>query len=165
MGVSGAGPLCMIMGTSGCHMLPAEELRLFNGYAGVVKDGILPGLYGYESGQAAVGDIYGWFAKDFMGVPLPEIEAKAARLAPGESGLVALDWMNGNRSILMDANLSGAILGLTRGSTDAHVARATLDGIACQVCDRGVIDSVVVESAAKKLIRNVAEKRRRGRSQ
>jgi len=130
MGVSGAGPLCMIMGTSGCHMLPAEELHLFNGYAGVVKDGILPGLYGYESGQAAVGDIYGWFAKDFMGIPFPEISAKAEHLAPGESGLVALDWMNGNRSILMDANLSGAILGLTLASKPEEVYRALVEATA-----------------------------------
>ena len=130
MGVSGAGPLCMIMGTSACHMLPAEELRLFDGYAGVVKDGILPGLYGYESGQAAVGDIYGWFGKDFMGVPLPEIGKKAEALAPGESGLVALDWMNGNRSVLMDAGLSGAIAGLTLASRPEEVYRALVEATA-----------------------------------
>jgi L-ribulokinase len=130
MGVSTAGPLCMIMGTSGCHMLPAEDLHLFNGYAGVVKDGILPGLYGYESGQAAMGDVYGWFAKYFMGLPISELEGKAKRLVPGESGLVALDWMNGNRSVLMNTNLSGTILGLTLGSKPEEVYRALVEATA-----------------------------------
>jgi L-ribulokinase len=130
MGVSTAGPLCMIMGTSGCHMLPSENLHLFKGYAGVVKDGILPGMYGYESGQAAVGDIFGWFAKNFTTVSIDEIEELAGRLAPGESGLVALDWMNGNRSVLMNTNLSGTILGLTLSSTPAEIQRALIEATA-----------------------------------
>ncbi|MEI8206359.1 MAG: ribulokinase [Kiritimatiellales bacterium] len=130
MGVSGAGPLCMIMGTSGCHMLPADKLHLFNGYAGVVKDGILPGLYGYESGQAAVGDIYGWFSKQFTNISIEEIEEQAGQLAPGESGLVALDWMNGNRSVLMNAHLSGTILGLTLKSKPDEVQRALIEATA-----------------------------------
>ncbi|QHI69419.1 ribulokinase [Tichowtungia aerotolerans] len=130
MGVSDAGPLCMIMGTSGCHMLPSNDLHLFNGYAGVVKDGIMPGFYGYESGQAAVGDIYGWFAKTFMETPILEIESKAAELKPGESGLVALDWMNGNRSVLMNTNLSGTILGLTLASKPEEVYRALIEATA-----------------------------------
>lgn len=130
MGVSDAGPLCMIMGTSGCHMLPSKDLHLFKGYAGVVKDGIMPGVYGYESGQAAVGDIYDWFANSFINVPLPDIESKAAALKPGESGLVALDWMNGNRSILMNTNLSGTILGLTLNSKPEEVYRALVEGTA-----------------------------------
>lgn len=130
MGVSNAGPLCMIMGTSGCHMLPSDELHLFNGYAGVVKDGIMPGFYGYESGQAAVGDIYDWFANTFMNQPLKEIEQKASALKPGESGLVALDWMNGNRSILMNANLSGTILGLTLNSKPEEVYRSLVEATA-----------------------------------
>jgi L-ribulokinase len=130
MGVSEAGPLCMIMGTSGCHMLPADHLRLFNGYAGVVKDGILPGFYGYESGQAAVGDIYGWFSKQFTSISIDEIEEQAGKLVPGESGLVALDWMNGNRSVLMNAHLSGTILGLTLTSKPAEVQRALIEATA-----------------------------------
>jgi len=130
MGVSEAGPLCMIMGTSACHMLPATDLHLFDGYAGVVKDGILPGLYGYESGQSAVGDIFGWFAKDFMGLPFDEITAKAQALKPGETGLVALDWMNGNRSILMDAELSGLIVGLTLSTKPEEVYRALVEATA-----------------------------------
>ncbi len=130
MGVAEAGPLCMIMGTSGCHMLPATDLHLFNGYAGVVKDGILPGLYGYESGQSAVGDIFGWFADHFSDLSIEALEEQAAELAPGETGLVALDWMNGNRSVLMNTHLSGTILGLTLSSTPAEVQRALIEGTA-----------------------------------
>ncbi len=130
MGVAEPGPLCMIMGTSGCHLLPAHERHLFAGYAGLVKDGILPGFYGYESGQAAVGDLFGWFAKDFMGVPFDEITEKARALPPGRSGLIALDWMNGNRSILMDAGLSGMILGLTLATRPEEIYRALIEATA-----------------------------------
>jgi len=130
MGVAEPGPLCMIMGTSSCHMLPADDLHLFNGYAGVVKDGILPGFYGYESGQAAVGDLFGWFAKEFMGLPFDEITAKAKALKPGASGVLALDWMNGNRSILMDAGLSGLIVGLTLTTKPEEVYRALVEATA-----------------------------------
>ena len=130
MGVAEAGPLCMIMGTSGCHMLPATDLHLFDGYAGVVKDGILPGLYGYESGQSAVGDIFGWFTDHFSDLSIEALEEQSAALAPGETGLVALDWMNGNRSVLMNTHLSGTILGLTLSSTPAEVQRALIEGTA-----------------------------------
>jgi len=134
MGVSGEGPLSIIMGTSSCHMILSRELKLFKGYAGVVKDGIVPGFYGYESGQSAVGDIFAWFAKDFMGSraanPFAKLSRQAAKLKPGESGLVALDWMNGNRSVLMNANLSGMIAGLTLASKPEHVYRALIEGTA-----------------------------------
>ena len=134
MGVSGEGPLSIIMGTSSCHMILSRELKLFKGYAGVVKGGILPGFYGYESGQSGVGDIFAWFAKDFMGSraanPFAKLSRNAAKLKPGESGLVALDWMNGNRSVLMNANLSGMIAGLTLASRPEHVYRALIEGTA-----------------------------------
>ena len=134
MGVSGEGPLSIIMGTSSCHMILSRELKLFKGYAGVVKDGILPGFYGYESGQSGVGDIFAWFAKDFMGSraanPFARLSRKASMLKPGETGLVALDWMNGNRSVLMNANLSGMVAGLTLASRPEHVYRALIEGTA-----------------------------------
>jgi len=139
MGVAEPGPLCMIMGTSSCHMLPADELHLFKGYAGVVKGGILPDFYGYESGQSAVGDIFGWFAKDFMGISFDEITAKAQALKPGESGVLALDWLNGNRSILMDAELAGMILGLTLTTKPEEVYRALVEATAFGT--RIIIDS------------------------
>lgn len=133
MGVSGEGPICIIMGTSSCHMVLSKQLLFFDGYAGVVKDGILPGFYGYESGQSAVGDIFTWFARDFLkpdGDPFLELSKKAASLKPGESGLVALDWMNGNRSVLMNAHLTGSIVGLMLDSKPEEVYRAFIEGTA-----------------------------------
>ena len=134
MGVAGEGPLSIIMGTSSCHMILSRELKLFSGYAGVVRDGIIPGFYGYESGQSAVGDIFAWFARDFMGSraanPFAKLSRAAAKLEPGASGLVALDWMNGNRSVLMNANLGGMVAGLTLASRPEHVYRALIEGTA-----------------------------------
>lgn len=130
MGVYREGPVSLIMGTSTCHMMLSRKLHLFDGYAGVVKDGIIPGFYGYESGQAAVGDIFGWFSKNFMKVDFFDLAAKAAKLLPGESGLVALDWLNGNRSLLMNANLTGVILGLTLESKPEEVYRAFIEATA-----------------------------------
>lgn len=133
MGVSGEGPISIIMGTSSCHMALSKKLHFFKGYAGVVKDGIIPGFYGYESGQSAVGDIFAWFAKDFLepeGEPFQKISETASLLKPGESGLIALDWMNGNRSILMNAHLTGSIIGLMLDTKPAEVYRALIEGTA-----------------------------------
>lgn len=130
MGVYREGAASLIMGTSTCHMMLSRELKLFDGYAGVVKDGIIPGFHGYESGQSAVGDIFGWFTKKFIGREFDELSAKAAALKPGESGLVALDWMNGNRSLLMNANLTGMILGLTLDSKPEEAYRALIEATA-----------------------------------
>lgn len=130
MGVYREGPVSLIMGTSTCHMMLSRQLRLFDGYAGVVKDGIIPGFYGYESGQSAVGDIFAWFAKDFIKTGFDEISAKAAALQPGASGLVALDWLNGNRSVLMNAHLTGMVLGLTLDSRPEEVYRAWVEATA-----------------------------------
>jgi L-ribulokinase len=130
MGVYREGPFCLIMGTSTCHMALSRSLKLFDGYAGVVKDGIIPGFHGYESGQSAVGDIFGWFAKSFMGADFNVLSQKARALQPGESGLVALDWLNGNRSVLMNANLTGAILGMTLETRPEEVYRALIEATA-----------------------------------
>lgn len=133
MGVSQEGPICIIMGTSSCHMVLSRELHFFDGYAGVVKDGIIPGFYGYESGQSAVGDIFAWFARDFLkpeGVPFAEISKKAAALRPGESGIIALDWMNGNRSVLMNAHLTGTFIGLMLDTKPEEAYRALIEGTA-----------------------------------
>ena len=130
MGVCREGPVSLIMGTSTCHMVLSKELRIFDGYAGVVRDGIIPGYYGYESGQSAVGDIFGWFVKDFAGTGFDDISARAAALKPGAGGLVALDWLNGNRSVLMNANLTGMVLGLTLDSRPEEVYRAWVEATA-----------------------------------
>jgi len=128
-GVAKPGVLCMIMGTSLCHMLMANEQHFVEGVAGVVEDGIVPGFWGYEAGQAAVGDIYAWFFRTFGANP-DEVTRKAAELKPGESGLVALDWWNGNRSVLMDADLTGLIVGMTLGTKPEEIYRALIEATA-----------------------------------
>jgi L-ribulokinase len=135
--VTGPGTMVMIMGTSICHILIGEQPALVEGMCGVVEDGVVPGLYGFEAGQSAVGDIFAWFVD--RAVP-PEyhdrarsrgldihalLEDEAARLAPGESGLLALDWWNGNRSVLVDADLGGLLVGMTL-ATRAHEIYRTL---------------------------------------
>ncbi len=125
VGVTGPGSLVAIMGTSICHMVLGTQLHEVEGMCGVVEGGILPGTYGYEAGQSGVGDIFAWFvdnavpgayrdAASSRGVGLHSmLEAEAGRLRPGESGLIALDWWNGNRSVLVDVDLSGMLLGAT----------------------------------------------------
>jgi L-ribulokinase len=131
-GVQEPGTFVMVIGTSICDMVVGtREVRL-PGITGVVKDGILPGLFGYEAGQVAVGDMLAWFVRLLGGDAhaFERLERGAAGLAPGETGLVALDWFNGNRSILADADLTGAILGLTLQSTPEQIYRALLESIA-----------------------------------
>ncbi|HEX2911512.1 MAG TPA: ribulokinase [Chloroflexia bacterium] len=136
------GTLVMIMGTSTCHVLVGEKLAEVPGMCGVVEDGIVPGMFGYEAGQSGVGDIFAWFVEN--GVP-PEyhqeaqtdgvsvhtvLERHAARLKPGESGLLALDWWNGNRSTLVDAELGGLILGMTLATKAPEIYRALIEATA-----------------------------------
>ena len=129
-GVERPGVYVMVVGTSICDMVvDRSEVRL-PGITGVVRDGILPGLYGYEAGQTAVGDMLAWFVDTLDGASYDELETAAAGLRPGETGLVALDWFNGNRSILADADLSGAIFGLTLRSAPAEIYRALCESIA-----------------------------------
>jgi L-ribulokinase len=131
-GVQSPGTFVMVVGTSICDLvIDPVEVRL-PGITGVVRDGILPGLYGYEAGQAAVGDMLAWFVET-LARPDAEyagFEHAAAAIGPGESGLVALDWWNGNRTILADADLSGAIFGLTLQTTREQIYRALLESIA-----------------------------------
>jgi L-ribulokinase len=132
VGVQSPGTYVIVIGTSICDMIVHPEERRLPGITGVVKDGILPGLYGYEAGQAAVGDMLAWFVNDLAQAPdsYGELEKAAAEFAPGETGLVALDWWNGNRTILADADLSGAIFGLTLQTTREQIYRALLESIA-----------------------------------
>ncbi len=141
-GVTGPGTMFLIMGTSTCHMLMAEEEKLVEGIAGVVEDGIAPGYFGYEAGQSAVGDIFAWFVEQGVppayhqeaaeqGVSLHQVlSRKAAALRPGESGLLALDWWNGNRSTLMDADLSGLLLGYSLTTKPEEIYRALIEATA-----------------------------------
>ena len=99
-----------VVGTSICDMAIHPQEVCLTGIAGVVKDGILPGLYGYEAGQVAVGDMLAWFVRDARGhadTEYASLERRPSGSGPGETGLVALDWWNGNRTILADADLPG----------------------------------------------------------
>ncbi len=141
-GVTEPGKMVIIMGTSSCHMIVDQEKHLVPGTSGVVEDGIIPGLYGYEAGQAGVGDIFGWFVEHGVPAKYQEeaevkglsvhglLEQEASRLRPGESGLLSLDWWNGNRSVLVDAELSGMILGMTLGTRAHEIYRALIEGTA-----------------------------------
>jgi L-ribulokinase len=137
-----AGQLVAIMGTSTCHVMNGAELRDVPGMCGVVDGGILAGHWGYEAGQSGVGDIFGWFVK--QGVPPAYHEAAAGRgvgvheyltgLASGqrigEHGLLALDWHSGNRSVLVDHELSGLIVGQTLATRPEDIYRALLEATA-----------------------------------
>jgi L-ribulokinase len=125
-----AGRMVMVLGTSTCHMLLADRHAPVEGIAGVVKDGIVEGYYGYEAGQPAVGDIFGWFAR-LVGAPdFDVLERDASTSPPGANGLLALDWWNGNRSVLVDANLSGLLVGMTLATSAADVYRALIEATA-----------------------------------
>ncbi len=140
--VSEPGKMVMVMGTSICHMVLDRERHFVEGMTGCIEDGILPGFYGYEAGQSAVGDIFAWFVDNCVpeeyqaearnqGISIHELlEKKAARLKPGESGLLALDWWNGNRSILVDADLTGLILGMTLNTSPEEIYRALIEATA-----------------------------------
>src|SRR5689334_6829396 len=136
------GLLVAIMGTSTCHVMNGTELAEVPGMCGVVDGGITPGLWGYEAGQSGVGDIFGWFVEH--GVPPAYHEAAAAQgvsvhtlLAEqaatqevGEHGLVALDWHSGNRSVLVDHELSGVVVGQTLATRPEDTYRALLEATA-----------------------------------
>lgn len=136
------GRLLAIMGTSTCHVVSGPELAEVPGVCGVVRDGIVTGAYGYEAGQSAVGDIFAWWTR--TGLP-PEYAEEAARTGEdphtllsrkaagrpvGAHGLIALDWLGGNRSVLVDHHLSGVLIGLTLSTRPEDVYLALLESTA-----------------------------------
>ncbi len=136
------GRMVMIMGTSTCHMVLGDSIHNVPGMCGVVDGGIIPGLYGYEAGQSGVGDIFAWFvdhavppeyheAAKAKGMDLHAyLEAEAAKQKPGEHGLLALDWWNGNRSVLVDVDLSGLLIGATLATRAPDIYRALIEATA-----------------------------------
>jgi L-ribulokinase len=139
-GAAEAGVLVMVMGTSNCHMLNSHELRSVPGIAGVVKDGILPGFYGYETGQAAVGDAFDWLRRLLKSETHTDLGKDAARIAPGADGVRCLDWMNGCRTPLMNAHLSGMFTGLKLHHNASHLYRALFEASAFGL--RWIIDTL-----------------------
>jgi L-ribulokinase len=140
-----------IMGTSVCDMLLDHNEAMVEGMCGFTEDGILAGFLGYEAGQSCVGDGFAWFVENCVPPQYFDeakaknqtihqvLEAHAAQLKPGESGLLALDWWNGNRSILVDANVSAVILGMTLATTAPEMYRAWIEATAFG--KRVIIDS------------------------
>jgi L-ribulokinase len=136
------GRMVMIMGTSICHMVVGDHQEIIPGMCGVVQDGILPGMPGYEAGQSCVGDHFQWFTDTCVpevyeiearqrSISLHELlETKAAAQKPGESGLLALDWWNGNRSVLVDIDLTGMILGMTLQTRPEEIYRSLIEATA-----------------------------------
>lgn len=142
VGVVTPGKMVMVMGTSICHMLLGTEEKMIEGMCGVVEDGIIPGYYGYEAGQSAVGDIFEWFVEQAVPAYVKEaaerenvsvhewLEKRASAYKPGQTGLLALDWWNGNRSVLVDADLTGVLIGCTLLTKPEEIYRALLEATA-----------------------------------
>ncbi|MFN8420007.1 MAG: ribulokinase [Anaerolineae bacterium] len=136
------GRMVMVMGTSTCHLVVGNSLQPVEGMCGVVRGGIIPNAYGYEAGQSGVGDIFAWFVDNAVPKEYFEaaernqmdihqyLEAEAAKQKPGEHGLVALDWWNGNRSTLVDADLTGLLLGGTLATRAPDIYRALIEATA-----------------------------------
>jgi L-ribulokinase len=140
--VTEPGSMVMIMGTSICHMVLGDEEHMVPGMCGYVEDGIIPGFFGYEAGQSCVGDHFAWFLENCVpgayerqalerGIDIHQLlEEKASKLKPGESGLLALDWWNGNRSVLVDVDLTGLLLGATLATRAEEIYRALIEATA-----------------------------------
>lgn len=132
------GTLVKIIGTSTCDITVSplnEPLADVPGVCGIVPGSVLPGMHGLEAGQSAVGDIFNWFVNYLQpGGPKAgsheALTAEAAKLRPGESGLLALDWNNGNRTVLVDQRLSGLLVGQTLYTTPAEIYRALIEATA-----------------------------------
>jgi len=162
-GVTEAGKLLLILGTSGAHLVLDAEERKVEGILCMAKDGMMPGWYAYEAGQSCCGDHFKWFVdhcipaeyereaeKRGIGIH-PLLTEKAQVLAPGESGLIALDWWNGNRSVLMDSELSGLLLGMTLQTRPEEIYRALIEATAYgtrEIIENFEINGIAVNEVA-----------------
>ncbi len=135
------GDMFGIFGTSACFMVQADEYHEVPGICGVIPDGLMPGTYGYEAGLCCLGDHFAWLAAqapaeykaeaESRGIPVIRVLIeRAARLAPGESGILALNWWNGNRCILVDSDLSGLFVGMTLQTRPEELMRALIEATA-----------------------------------
>jgi L-ribulokinase len=136
------GQMLAVMGTSTCHVMNAESVVEVPGMCGVVDGGIVPGLWGYEAGQSGVGDIFGWFVDNCVPPRYHDaarergldvhgyLSELAGEQRVGEHGLIALDWHSGNRSVLVDHLLSGAIVGLKLSTRPEDIYRALIEATA-----------------------------------
>ncbi|MDF1495673.1 ribulokinase [Caproiciproducens sp. CPB-2] len=142
VGIDGPSKMLAIMGTSTCHIMMGEEEHQVPGMCGVVEDGVMPGYFGYEAGQSCVGDHFAWFIDNCLPASYcgeakrqnknihQYLREKAEKLRPGQSGLLALDWWNGNRSVLVDVDLSGMMVGMTLRTKPEEIYRALIEATA-----------------------------------
>ncbi|SDN06479.1 L-ribulokinase [Fictibacillus solisalsi] len=142
VGITEPGKLLAVMGTSTCHILLGEKEEIVPGMCGVVEDGVIPGYLGYEAGQSCVGDHFEWFINNAVPESYQKeaeeagkgihqyLTEKAGELKAGESGLLALDWWNGNRSVLVDADLTGLLIGATLATKAEEIYRALIEATA-----------------------------------
>ncbi len=142
LNVTGEGDMMMILGTSSCQMINSTVKTNIDGICGYVDGAVIPEYCTYEAGLAGVGDVFDWFVHNEVpesyeaeakerGIGIHKLlREKAMKLVPGESGLLALDWLNGNRNILVNSNLSGMILGLNLGTKAEEIYRALIEATA-----------------------------------
>ena len=142
VGIDGPSKMLAIMGTSTCHIMMGEEEHQVPGICGIVEDGVMPGYFGYEAGQSCVGDHFAWFIDNCLPASYwgeakrqnkniyQYLREKAKKLRPGQSGLLALDWWNGNRSVLVDVDLSGMMVGMTLRTKPEEIYRALIEATA-----------------------------------
>lgn len=142
LGISGPDRAMMVLGTSACMITCSGKKAAVPGIFGMAEDGVLPGLYGYEAGQSCVGDMFDWFVKNCVPESYEKearesgknihrlLTEKASQLRVGESGLLALDWWNGNRSCLSDSELTGLMLGMTLSTKPEEMYRALIESAA-----------------------------------
>jgi L-ribulokinase len=139
------GTLVKVIGTSTCDCAVVsadKKVADIPGICGIVKGAILPGYFGVEAGQSAVGDIFKWYVEGVLEDPSQHesLTSEAAKMKPGQSGLLALDWNNGNRTILVDQLLTGLLLGQTLYTTKAEIYRALIEGTAFGA--RAIVDRI-----------------------
>ncbi len=151
LNITKPGVLMAVVGTSGVQLIHAKESLSIRGICGQIRNGVVPDLYTYEAGQSAVGDIFDWFVRRCVPESYQEaarkenknihqyLRERAQKLRVGESGLLALDWFNGNRSLLQDADVSGMILGMTITTRPEEIYRALIESTAYGV--RAIVDA------------------------
>lgn len=139
-GITSPDIMLMVIGTSGCDMMASRQEIKVPGMCGICEDGILPGYFGYEAGQSCMGDHFEWFVRNCVPKRMMKeagdkniyayLNELAEKIKPGESGLIALDWWNGNRSVLVDVDLTGAMFGMTTTTRPEEMYKALVEAVA-----------------------------------
>jgi len=152
LGLANDGDICSIMGTSTCNLLVSHQRKIVDGICGVINESVLPGYYGYEAGLCCVGDLFAWAEKNCTspeyvreaeerGMPMIKLLVeKAAKKAPGEGGIIALGWFNGNRNLLVDPTRSGMMVGMTLATRPEDIFRALIESTAFGI--RNILEAI-----------------------